>query len=191
MVTELPARAPTPCQSRSPTRSAANVENLTLTGTANLDGTGNALANTLTGNAGNNLLDGGAGADILSGGVGNDTLVGGAGADMLTGGLGADAFRFVTAGEANDKLTDFETGIDHIEVVSQNFGTLPLGKLAASSLVATGTKLTNTNPVFLYNNLTGTLSFDADGNGAAAAVTIATLTGSKTLSASDIVVVAA
>ena len=53
----------------------ANVENLTLTGTANLNGTGNALANSLTGNAGDNILDGGAGADTMAGGLGNDTYV--------------------------------------------------------------------------------------------------------------------
>ena len=53
----------------------ANVENLTLTGGSNLNGTGNTLANTLTGNIGNNTLDGGAGADTLSGGAGNDTFV--------------------------------------------------------------------------------------------------------------------
>jgi Ca2+-binding RTX toxin-like protein len=52
---------------------AANVENLTLTGTTAINGTGNALNNTLTGNAANNLLDGAAGADILIGGAGNDT----------------------------------------------------------------------------------------------------------------------
>ena len=50
-----------------------NVENLTLTGTANLAGTGNALNNTITGNDGNNVLDGKAGSDILIGGKGDDT----------------------------------------------------------------------------------------------------------------------
>src|SRR3569623_131376 len=50
----------------------ANVENLNLTGSADINGTGNALNNALTGNSGNNVLDGGAGADTLSGGLGND-----------------------------------------------------------------------------------------------------------------------
>ena len=47
----------------------ANVENLTLTGSGNINGTGNALANILTGNSGNNTLDGGAGADTMVGGA--------------------------------------------------------------------------------------------------------------------------
>ena len=50
-------------------------------GSANLTGTGNALANTLIGNTGNNVLDGGAGNDVLIGGLGADTLIGGAGND--------------------------------------------------------------------------------------------------------------
>ena len=41
----------------------ANVENLTLTGTGAINGTGNALDNTLIGNTGNNVLSGGAGND--------------------------------------------------------------------------------------------------------------------------------
>jgi trimeric autotransporter adhesin len=50
----------------------ANVETLVLQGSADLQGYGNALANTLYGNSGNNLLDGGAGADAMAGGAGND-----------------------------------------------------------------------------------------------------------------------
>ena len=53
----------------------SNVENLLLTGTANINGTGNALDNNITGNAGNNVLNGGAGDDIIIGGTGNDRLM--------------------------------------------------------------------------------------------------------------------
>lgn len=54
---------------------AANVENLTLTGDANVSGSGNDLDNTITGNAGANLLDGAGGADTLAAGAGDDTYV--------------------------------------------------------------------------------------------------------------------
>ncbi|WP_114226812.1 MULTISPECIES: M10 family metallopeptidase C-terminal domain-containing protein [Sphingomonas] len=50
----------------------AQVENLELTGTANINGTGNALNNSLIGNSGANILDGGIGADSMAGGAGND-----------------------------------------------------------------------------------------------------------------------
>ncbi|WP_285720123.1 calcium-binding protein, partial [Pelosinus sp. IPA-1] len=53
----------------------ANVENLTLTGTANINGVGNDLNNVITGNSGNNVLAGGLGADTMIGGQGNDTYV--------------------------------------------------------------------------------------------------------------------
>ncbi|WNF54712.1 M10 family metallopeptidase [Pseudomonas sp. SG20052] len=53
----------------------ANVEYLGLTGTANLNGTGNALNNVLVGNSGDNVLDGGLGTDLMTGGLGNDTYI--------------------------------------------------------------------------------------------------------------------
>ena len=58
------------------------VENLTLTGSAAINGRGNTLDNEITGNAGVNRLDGGDGADTLDGGAGADGLVGGAGNDI-------------------------------------------------------------------------------------------------------------
>jgi Ca2+-binding RTX toxin-like protein len=53
----------------------ANVENLTLTGTAAVNGTGNTLNNVLVGNGANNRLSGGTGADTMVGNAGNDTYV--------------------------------------------------------------------------------------------------------------------
>ena len=53
----------------------ANVDNLTLTGSSNINGTGNGDANVITGNSGNNTLDGAGGADAMIGGLGNDTYV--------------------------------------------------------------------------------------------------------------------
>jgi Ca2+-binding RTX toxin-like protein len=60
---------------------SANVENLTLTGTTGLAGTGNSDNNVITGNSGANTLTGAGGDDTLDGGAGNDTLVGGQGND--------------------------------------------------------------------------------------------------------------
>jgi Ca2+-binding RTX toxin-like protein len=66
-----------------------NVENLILTGSDNINGTGNDLANQLIGNSGNNHLTGGAGDDLLKGA---DTLNGSSGADTLEGGIGNDTY---------------------------------------------------------------------------------------------------
>jgi trimeric autotransporter adhesin len=59
----------------------ANVENLQLTGTGSINGTGNELANILKGNSGSNIITGGGGDDVLDGLAGADTLIGGQGDD--------------------------------------------------------------------------------------------------------------
>jgi len=89
----------------------ANLENIELTGGANLNGTGNALNNALTGNDGNNTLVGLTGNDTLNGGDGNDTLLGSLGNDILHGGAGNDSLdgglgQDTVNGEAgNDQIT--------------------------------------------------------------------------------------
>jgi Ca2+-binding RTX toxin-like protein len=92
---------------------AAQVENLTLTGAAAINGTGNGAANILRGNNSNNTL---------SGLGGNDTLTGGIGADNLTGGGGTDNFIYTlinqsTVGPAGrDIINGFTSGTDNIDL---------------------------------------------------------------------------
>ena len=88
------------------------IENLTLSGVADLNGTGNSAVNVLTGNDGANILSGLAGNDTIDGGLGNDIIDGGLGNDLLTGGGGIDTFWFHDAISSKnvDTITDFTNG---------------------------------------------------------------------------------
>ncbi|WP_155935254.1 hypothetical protein [Methylobacterium sp. 10] len=93
------------------------VENLTLTGTGDLKGTGNDLANVLTGNSGNNVLDGRGGADTMVGGAGSDTYIVdtiGDKAVELSGAAGTDLVKasvsFSLGGSYVENLTLIGTG---------------------------------------------------------------------------------
>ncbi|WP_228020955.1 Calx-beta domain-containing protein [Microcystis sp. LEGE 08355] len=119
---------------------AANVENLTLTGAAAINGTGNAGNNVITGNTANNLLNGGGGNDTLNGGAGLDTLTGGAGNDVFL-------FQFSQSTVANpDRITDFAINSDKIDLLSATGGVLPAPAAfsrAANSAAATLTDVVN------------------------------------------------
>ena len=67
-----------------------HVENVTLTGSASVNATGNSLANVLTGNAGDNILDGGGNNDTMIGGAGNDTYISSADTIIELAGGGTD-----------------------------------------------------------------------------------------------------
>lgn len=79
-----------------------HVEKLVLTGSANLNGTGNSLNNSLMGNSGDNVLKGMAGNDKIEGGRGDDHLYGGKGDDRLNGGAGDDR---LDGGSGNNRMT--------------------------------------------------------------------------------------
>ncbi|MBL1209971.1 MAG: calcium-binding protein, partial [Geminocystis sp. GBBB08] len=134
-------------------------------------------------------LSGGDGNDTLIGGDGNDTLIGGGGNDTLTGGTGLDSFRFNSASEGVDLITDFNVIDDTIRVLGSGFGGgLVTGTLSTNQF-SVGSSATTSAQRFFYNSSNGGLFFDVDGSGATAAVQFATLNTGLALTNADIVVI--
>ena len=150
------------------------VENLTLGGSGNINGTGNAFANVLTGNAGANVLNGGGGADTMKGGAGSDT------------------FAFTTSLVAGniDTITDFNVA-DTIRLSSTIFNTIAgTGTLSAAQFVANASGTAqDANDRIMYETDTGKLFFDSNGSAAGGAKQFAQLSSGLALTANDFSIV--
>ncbi|MGH0218393.1 calcium-binding protein [Sinorhizobium meliloti] len=158
-----------------------NVENLTLQNNGNITGTGNSLNNILTGNVGNNGLNGAGGNDLIDGGLGNDAL---------RGSTGQDTFFFSTALNSTtnvDKILDFNVTDDTVQLEDAIFtALLGTGALPTTQFVSNITGVAETSDHrIVYENDTGKLFYDSDGNGAAGPVHFATLVASLNITAAD------
>src|SRR5688572_28085769 len=121
-----------------------HVEKLTLTGSADINGTGNSLANVLTGNSGNNTLSGMGGEDVLNGREGDDTLVWQA-ADRFDGGDGIDTLSVRGTGVSlnlQGVLDDRILNIEKIDLTGAGNNHLKLTVADLLALSSTGDTLT-------------------------------------------------
>jgi parallel beta-helix repeat protein len=112
------------------------VEELNLTGTANLNATGNSAANVLNGNAGDNALDGRGGADSMNGGAGNDTYYVDHSGDVVNeaAGAGIDTIISSISIKADTPLT---ANVENLQLID------PVGPTAKPATQAAGNQLNN------------------------------------------------
>jgi Ca2+-binding RTX toxin-like protein len=124
-------------------------------------------------------------ANVIFGSNGDNILDGKGGGDAMVGYGGADTFAFTTAlGGGNvDAIIDFVTGTDKIGLDDAIFTAIG-GTLNASAFVVGGAA-GDADDRIIYESATGELYYDADGNGAGAAVLFATLDPGLALTASD------
>ncbi len=160
-----------------------DIENLTLTGSGNLNGSGNDLDNVVTGNTGANRLDGRAGDDTLAGGFGNDTLVGGA---------GNDTFVFDTAlnpGSNVDRIADFSVTDDTIWLDNAVFTALGAPGALDETAFHVGTAAHDANDRIIYDPTSGHVTYDANGDAAGGFSDFAVLEAGLALTSADFIVV--
>jgi serralysin len=146
---------------------------------------GSKFDDSLFGNNSANVINGGAGNDTIKGYGGNDTLIGGAGEDTFNFNAGLDAATNV------DTIGDFNVADDTVQLDNVVFTALAATGALASGFFranATGTAQ-DSNDYIVYETDTGKLFYDADGNGAGAAIQFATLAGNQAITAADFVVI--
>jgi Ca2+-binding RTX toxin-like protein len=132
---------------------AVNVETLILV--RGVNGTGNAIANTINGGVGNNVINGGAGNDTLSGGDGSDTFA-----------FGGSSFLNLLSAIGVDSIIDFAIGEDKIQLSKASFTPLTAGNPLGASFttVATDAAAATATASIVYNSTNGNLFYNADGN---------------------------
>jgi Ca2+-binding RTX toxin-like protein len=135
-------------------------------------------------------LNGTTAADTLVGTPGNDTIAGNEGSDTLTGGAGMDSFVFdavLNSATNVDTITDFMSATDKLLLSEVFFTGRDFGLVAPGNFVAeAGAAAHDADDFILYNTSTGSVSYDADGSGAQAAVQFAMLANHPLLAASDL-----
>ena len=139
----------------------SSVENLTLTGSTAINGSGNALSNILTGNGA---------ANKLWGGAGNDVMIGDAGTDFLDGQSGSDIY-FIAAAAEHSSSEFHDTGsasdVDEVRFASTTAGEtlllrsddsgierIVIGTGTAASADTSGTTSLDVNAAALANGVT-------------------------------------